>query len=94
MSLPERVIFSITRMVLANRMSRNMFAFYLLALHVLIFVMLFWMHSVDSSKQISNMSGVTDPGALIGGGNHANPGAVARHGDWQQEGFIADPNDT
>lgn len=94
MSLPERVVFSITRMVLANRMSRNVFAFYLLALHILIFVMLFWMHSVDSTKQISNLGGATGSAALIGGGARPNPGADARHGDWQQEGFIADPNDT
>ena len=94
MSLPERVVFSVTRMVLTNRMSRNFFAFYLLALHILIFIMLFWMHSVDSSKQISNLGAATGATGLVGGSAHQNPGADAKHGDWQQEGFIADPNDT
>ena len=76
MSLPERVVFSITRMVLANRTSRNVFALYCFSLHVLIFVMLYWMHSDDIIKHGSNLSEV------IGG---AEPG----HGDWLQEGFEA-----
>lgn len=91
MSLPERVVFTVTRIVLTNRMSRNIFAFYLLVLHILIFLMLFWMHSVDS-KQISNLGAATGSAALVGGAAHPNPGADAKHGDWQQEGFIADPN--
>ena len=90
MSLPERVVFTITRMVLANRTSRNMFAFYCFALHLLIFVMLFWMHSVDASQHASNLSAAAGGAAsLVGGGT--NPGAQGKHGDWQQEGFIADP---
>jgi homeobox protein cut-like len=46
MSLPERIIFSITRMVLTNRTSRNLFAAYCLALHILLFVMLYMMSTV------------------------------------------------
>ena len=42
MSLPERIIFSLTRIVLATRISRNLFAVYCTALHVLVFVMLYW----------------------------------------------------
>lgn len=94
MSYPERIVFSITRMVLANRTSRNLFAFYCFALHLLIFVMLYWMSSVDASMSASNLSGSTaDALAAARGGVGRNPGAGAQHGDWQQEGFIADPNE-
>jgi homeobox protein cut-like len=41
MSLPERIVFSITRMVLATRTSRNLFAGYCVALHVLVFFALY-----------------------------------------------------
>ena len=85
MSLPERVVFSITRMVLANRTSRNLFAFYCFSLHILIFVMLYWMHSFDVSKHASNLSEAVNVAAAAGG----NPGADAQHGDWLQEGFEA-----
>lgn len=85
MSLPERVVFSITRMVLANRTSRNLFAFYCFSLHILIFVMLYWMHSFDVSKHASNLSETVNVIASAGG----NPGADAQHGDWLQEGFEA-----
>ena len=85
MSLPERVVFSVTRMVLANRTSRNMFAFYCFSLHILIFVMLYWMHSFDVSKHASNLGEAVNVNAAAGG----NPGADAQHGDWLQEGFEA-----
>ena len=85
MSLPERVVFSITRMVLANRTSRNLFAFYCFSLHILIFVMLYWMHSFDVSKHASKLSEAVNVAAAAGG----NPGADAQHGDWLQEGFEA-----
>ena len=85
MSLPERVVFSITRMVLANRTSRNLFAFYCFSLHILIFVMLYWMHSFDASKHASKLSEAVNVAAAAGG----NPGADAQHGDWLQEGFEA-----
>ena len=88
MSLLERIVFSITRMVLANRTSRNLFAFYCFALHLLIFVMLYWMHSVDVSKHASNLSDAAGAIAAAGG----SKAATGSHGDWQQEGFIADPD--
>lgn len=87
MSLPERVIFSITRMVLANRTSRNLFAGYCLALHVLIFTMLYWMQTVDIQNHASNLGEAAS--AVVGGAaNGGGPGA-ADHGDWQQEPFQA-----
>ena len=90
MSLPERIIFSITRMVLANRTSRNVFAGYCLALHVLIFVMLYWMQTMDIEKHASNLGEAANAavvgGAALGGGEAAGGG----HGEWQPEGFHAD----
>ena len=83
MSMPERIVFSITRMVLANRTSRNLFATYCFALHILIFVMLYWMHSVDIEKHASNLG---EAAAAVGGFGD-NPGADAHHGEWHQEGF-------
>ncbi|MCJ1404540.1 hypothetical protein MMC11_007766 [Xylographa trunciseda] len=84
MSLPERIVFSMTRLILANRTSRNLFAAYCLALHVLIFVMLYWMQTADIQKHASNL-GVAVAG--VGGaiGDHA--GADAHHGEWHQEGL-------
>ena len=89
MSLPERVIFSITRMVLANRTSRNLFAGYCFALHILIFVMLYWMQTMDISKHASSLSETAGAFAAGAGALGDTPGADAQHGDWRQEGFQA-----
>ncbi|KAA6412326.1 MAG: Golgi membrane (Coy1) [Lasallia pustulata] len=91
MSLPERIVFSITRMVLANRTSRNLFAAYCLTLHVLIFVMLYWMQTVDIEKHASNLGEAAAVAVAGGGGFGNNAGAAAHHGDWHQEGFHAEP---
>ena len=94
MSLPERIVFSITRMVLANRTSRNLFATYCVILHILAIVMLYWMQSADIAKHASNL-GISAfdkaSGVAAGGGSIAgNLGADAQHGDWHQEGFRAE----
>ena len=86
MSLPERIIFSITRMVLANRTSRNLFAGYCFALHILIFVMLYWMQTVDIEKHASNLGEAAAMGAAAAMGGDPAAGA---HGEWQQEPFQA-----
>ncbi|KAI4210845.1 MAG: hypothetical protein LQ351_006340 [Letrouitia transgressa] len=90
MSLPERMVFSITRIVLANRTSRNVFAGYCFALHILIFVMLYWMQTVDITRHASSLSQTA--GALTAGAGTLGdtPGADAQHGDWHQEGFQVD----
>ena len=88
MSLPERIIFSITRMVLANRTSRNLFAGYCLALHVLIFVMLYWMQTMDIEKHASNL-GEAATAAMGGASAIGGDPASGDHGDWQQEPFQA-----
>lgn len=84
MSLPERMVFSITRMVLANRTSRNLFAGYCFALHILIFVMLYWMQTMDISKHASSLSETA--GSIVAGGGALGDGPN-EHGDWHQEGF-------
>ncbi|EFR04072.1 CASP [Nannizzia gypsea CBS 118893] len=55
MSVPERIIFSITRMVLANRTSRNLFAAYCLALHIFLFIMLYSMSTTGIEKHAGIM---------------------------------------
>lgn len=91
MSLAERVVYSITRMVLANRTSRNLFAGYCLALHLLIFVMLYWMQTVDIGKHASHLGDaagvVAAGGGSISSTGRSHAGAEAQHGDWHQAGF-------
>jgi homeobox protein cut-like len=83
MSLPERIVFSITRMVLATRTSRNLFAGYCVALHVLVFFSLYWLGTADVEQHGSHLGQAvvaTAAGPLAG-----NAGADSTHGDWQQE---------
>ena len=84
MSLPERIVYSITRLVLATRTSRNLFAAYCVALHVLIFVMLYWMQTADVQKHASKLG---EAAVAVGGAVGNTPGADAHHGEWQQEGL-------
>lgn len=84
MSLPERIVFSMTRVILANRTSRNLFAAYCLALHVLVFVMLYWMQTADVQKHASKLGDVVN---AVGSGLGNTPGADAHHGEWHQEGL-------
>ena len=84
MSLPERIVFSITRVVLANRTSRNLFAAYCVALHILIFIMLYWMQTADVQKHASNLGEVAQ---ALGSSLKETPAADLSHGDWQQEGL-------
>jgi len=92
MSFPERIIFSITRIVLANRTSRNLFAGYCFALHILVFVMLYVMSTMEmekhSSASLSSAVGGAAAAAAAGGGGGSGAGAGKLHGDdWQQEAF-------
>jgi homeobox protein cut-like len=85
MSLPERVVFSITRMVLATRTSRNLFAGYCVALHLLVFFSLYWLGTMDVEAHGSHLGQATVAAAAAG--PLANAGADSTHGDWHQEGF-------
>lgn len=94
MNLPERIVFSLTRIILANRTSRNLFAGYCLALHILLFVMLYMMSTVEM-EQHSAMSAAAGSAAAAayrssggGSGMGSGSGSSQLHGDdWQQEGF-------
>jgi homeobox protein cut-like len=80
MSMPERMVFSVTRMVMATRTSRNLFAGYCVALHVFLLFMLYHLgtsdvdHTVRLGESIAAAAGTTK----VGGSSHD---------DWQQEGF-------
>ncbi|KAH8815842.1 CASP C terminal-domain-containing protein [Xylogone sp. PMI_703] len=86
MSLPERIVFSITRMVLATRTSRNLFAAYCVALHLLVFFSLYWLGTVDVEQHGSHLGQAVSAAAAAAGAG-ANAGSDSVHGDWQQEGF-------
>ncbi|KAL6239025.1 hypothetical protein BDW75DRAFT_200232 [Aspergillus navahoensis] len=87
MSLPERVVFSLTRIILANRTSRNLFAGYCFALHVLLFIVLYMMSTMEIERHSA-----ASLGAAAGSAINAASGGSAYSGqldgdDWQQEGF-------
>ncbi|GAP87580.2 putative Golgi membrane protein [Rosellinia necatrix] len=90
MSLPERVVYSVTRMVLASRTSRNLFAAYCVALHLLVFCSLYWLGTADTEKYASHLghsvAAAAGAGGVGGSGLGAN-GQASRHGEWQEEGF-------
>ncbi|CAG7957223.1 unnamed protein product [Penicillium olsonii] len=93
MSLPERIVFSLTRVILANRTSRNLFATYCFALHILLFVVLYMM-STTQIEQHSAMSAVGSAaaaygssGSVGGSGSGSAQGGPLKGDDWQQEGF-------
>ncbi|KAK7967398.1 uncharacterized protein PG986_001675 [Apiospora aurea] len=92
MSWPERVVYSVTRMVLASRTSRNLFAAYCVALHLLVFCSLYWLGTADTAQHASNLGGGVAAAMAAGGGGSAgsgsgSSGSRAKHGDWQEEGF-------
>lgn len=87
MSLPERIIFSLTRIVLATRMSRNLFASYCLALHVLVFLMLYWMGTTDVERNVSHLGGAAAAAVVAGGGSSGLQSPNANGPDWHQEDF-------
>lgn len=77
MSLPERVVFSITRLVLQTRTSRNLFAAYCVGLHLLVFLSLYWCMG-DSSGGITKVP-VSGLGAAAGGA----AGSLADREKWK-----------
>ncbi|KAL7899067.1 CASP C terminal domain-containing protein [Trichoderma sp. SZMC 28014] len=91
MSLPERVVYSITRMVLASRTSRNLFAAYCVALHILVFFSLYWLGTADFESHASNFgssAAAAAAGAAAGGGGVGGGAASGGgHGDWREDGF-------
>ena len=85
MSFPERVVYSVTRMVLASRTSRNLFAAYCVALHILVFFSLYWLGTADFERHASNLG---SSAAVAGAGTVAAGGQGGQdHGDWKEDGF-------
>ncbi|KAL4934302.1 CCAAT displacement transcription factor COY1 [Aspergillus undulatus] len=88
MSLPERIVFSLTRIILANRTSRNLFAGYCFALHILLFVVLYMMSTLEIERHSAATLGATMGAAMNGGGGSSNSYSGQLDGDdWQQVGF-------
>ncbi|KAH7152957.1 CASP C terminal-domain-containing protein [Dactylonectria macrodidyma] len=68
MNLPERVVYSLTRMVLASRTSRNLFALYCVALHLMVFVSMFWLGSSDFEQHIESTAAAAAVAGFAGAG--------------------------
>jgi homeobox protein cut-like len=83
MSVFERMVFRITRLVLATRTSRNLFALYCVGLHLLVFLMLYWSATADIEG--SRVIAASAANAAAGGGPVAAGGADPV--EWQKEGF-------
>ena len=81
MSLPERMIFSLTRIVLATRVSRNLFAVYCVALHLMVFCTLYWVGTTQAEQHPAH---IADTIAAVAAGG---AGLRSSDNDWQQEGF-------
>ncbi|KAL4787422.1 CASP C terminal-domain-containing protein [Aspergillus varians] len=80
MSLPERVVFSLTRIILANRTSRNLFAGYCFALHVLLFVVLYMMSTMEIESHSAALGAAA--GAAMNGGGGSGNGQQLDGDDW------------
>lgn len=72
MSLPERAIYSLTRTVLASRTSRNLFGAYCVALHLLVFMSLYWMSSSDVQR-VTHLESAAAAAAGVAGGSLGSP---------------------
>jgi homeobox protein cut-like len=87
LSWPERVVFRIAKMVLATRTSRNLFAAYCFALHILVLMMLYWMSSA-AGVPVHVAGPVAAREAAKAAGVAAGPGGGVK-AEWQKEGFQA-----
>lgn len=88
MSLPERMVYSVTRMVLATRTSRNLFAVYCVALHLLVFFSLFWAGSAEADAHATSLGqSAAVLAAAAGAGGGGGGGAADGPGQWSEEGF-------
>lgn len=78
MSLPERAMLQVTKLVLANRTSRNVFALYFFGLHLVFILMLF--SSGGSASGSTNYAGGA-AGEAVGGLAAAGAGGAALRSD-------------
>ncbi|KAM0199540.1 hypothetical protein ACHAPI_003303 [Fusarium lateritium] len=72
MSLPERAVYSLTRTVLASRTSRNLFGAYCVALHLLVFMCLYWLSSSDVQR-VTHLESAAAAAAGVAGGSLGSP---------------------
>lgn len=75
MNMPERMVFSLTRIVLATRTSRNLFAGYCMALHLLVFFMLYWMSAAGATSDHLDRAATAAVVAGAVGGKDSSPHA-------------------
>ncbi|KAF4982022.1 hypothetical protein FZEAL_2272 [Fusarium zealandicum] len=72
MSIPERAVYSLTRMVLASRTSRNLFAAYCVALHLLVFMSMYWLSTSDVERA-THLESAAVAAAGVAGGKMGSP---------------------
>lgn len=82
MSLPERAVWQMMRFVLATRASRNLFALYCVALHLLVLTMLYY----SGTMQVQSYVGAAGAGVKSAMNSGADAVAAAVPGDTWQEG--------
>lgn len=83
MSVFERMVFRVTRLVLATRTSRNLFAVYCMGLHLMVFFMLWTSATSSIEHTMGPVVAAAAPGGPIAAGG-ADPV------EWQKEGFEKD----
>jgi homeobox protein cut-like len=83
MRVPERIIYSFTRVILANRVSRNLFAAYCVLLHLLVGTMLYW----SATGAVEGSIGMAATAAAVAAGGAGPGGGGGGGSEWKQEGF-------
>lgn len=85
MSVPERAVFQITKMVLATRTSRNLFAIYCFGLHMLVLFMLYYMGSCSTGAG----KVITTAGSGIGAAmkDSVDDGGSGQNVEWHKDRF-------
>ncbi|KAI9651682.1 MAG: hypothetical protein M1831_000528 [Alyxoria varia] len=86
LSLPERVVFQATRMILSTRGSRNLFGLYCLALHLLVFSMLYYATTAEMEQHSTRLADMGNGavGAAVAGDTAGSYGA---NKEWQEDTF-------
>ena len=80
----ERITYSFTRIILANRVSRNLFALYCVGLHLLVFYAVFWM----GSGTATGATGAMGVGLMEEMANGQTPVGTTEEGaGWGKENF-------
>ncbi|KAG0642014.1 CASP C terminal-domain-containing protein [Tuber brumale] len=84
MGMLERMVYSLTRVVLANRLSRNLFVGYCFALHVLVFCVVWYSMITGADRSgaagMAATAGAAGAGINVGGSDGVGVGAGALDG--------------